>query len=127
METTAGKMPARSKRTFRSLLVLFFVVIIVVIIVVGKVAVLAVLGFLLIVVVIVFIGDKVEVDGMGLRNLEFRLAFRTTQDFAFFDFILVDIDFGGTFRAADHDLILRSVSRGVACNDATPHRSVLYT
>jgi hypothetical protein len=46
-------------------------------------------------------------DGMRLRNLELGLALGTTQDLAFFDFVFIDIDFGGTFRATNHGSILR--------------------
>ena len=45
--------------------------------------------------------------GMRLRNLELGFALGTTEDLALFDFIFIDIDFGGTFRAADHGSILR--------------------
>jgi len=46
-------------------------------------------------------------DGMDLRDLQLGLAFRATENLAFFDFIFVDVDFGGTFWAADHGSILR--------------------
>jgi len=83
------------------LLVFFFVFL--VIIVVNEVAVLSGLVFFFLVVLFVqIIGDEIQVDRMRLRNLEFRFAFRTTQDLALFDFIFVDIDFGGTFRATNH-------------------------
>ena len=46
-------------------------------------------------------------DGMRLRNLELGFALGTAKDLALFDFVFIDIDFGGTFRAADHGSILR--------------------
>jgi hypothetical protein len=55
------------------------------------------------------IGDEVQVDGMRLRNLEFGFALGTAQDLAFFDFVFVDVDFGGTFRATNHGSTLRTV------------------
>jgi len=39
-------------------------------------------------------------DGMDLRDFQFRLAFWATENLAFFDFVFVDVDFSGTFRAA---------------------------
>jgi hypothetical protein len=53
---------------------------------------------------IVIVGNAVEMDRMGLRNFEFGLALGATQDFPFFDFVFVDVDFSGTFRAANHGL-----------------------
>src|SRR5712672_3404663 len=67
----------------------------------------AVFGNFLLIVVIVIIGNDVQMDGMDLRDFQLGLAFRATENLAFFDFILVDVDFGGTFWAADHGSILR--------------------
>src|SRR6266404_4909391 len=67
--------------------------------------------FFLVVLFVLIIGDDVQVDGVRLRNLEFRLTLRTTQDLAFFDFVFVHIDFGGTFWTTDHGAILRRVVR----------------
>src|SRR5882757_2444016 len=66
-------------------------------------------NFLLLVlfVIIVIIGNDVQMDGMDLRDFQLGLALRATENLAFFDFILVDVDFGGTFWAADHGSILR--------------------
>src|SRR6266851_3657087 len=84
--------------------------------------------FLVVIVVVRIIGDKVQVDGMRLRNLEFGFALRTTQDLAFFDFVFVDIDFGGTFRATDHGSTLRTVDCKVEIRGPCPPLySVLYT
>src|SRR6266850_1359899 len=38
---------------------------------------------------------------MRLRDLEFRLTLGTTQDLAFFDFVFVHIDFGGTLELGE--------------------------
>src|SRR6266478_4575672 len=73
------------------------------------------------------IGDEVHVHGVRLRHLEFGLTLRTTQDLAFFDFIFVHIDFGGTFWTTNHGVILRRVVRKVAVAGRPPLRSVLYT
>jgi hypothetical protein len=101
-----------------SLLVLFFLIVGIVFVSVRQIAVFAVLG-LLILFVFVLVGNEVQVDGMRLRNLQLRFALGTTENLAFLDLVLVDIDFGGTFRAADHDFILRSGYRGVVYKDAT--------
>src|SRR5882762_5053272 len=65
---------------------------------------------LLVLFVIIIIGNDVQMDGMDLRDFQLGLAFRATENLAFFDFILVDVDFGGTFWAADHGSILRTWS-----------------
>src|SRR6266481_2589527 len=101
---------ARAGRGYPLLLVFFFLFF--VIIVVNEVAVFGDLAlFLLVVLFVLVIGDDVQVDGMCLRDLEFRLALRTTQDLAFFDFVFVHIDFGGTFWTTNHGAILRRVVR----------------
>ncbi len=109
------------------LLLVFFVFL--VIIVVDEIAVFSRLVFFFLVVLFIqIISDEVQVDGMRLRNLEFGFAFGTTQDFAFFDFVFVDIDFGGTFRATDHGSTLRIVVCRVGVRGPCPPLySVLYT
>ena len=44
---------------------------------------------------------------MRLRDLELGFALGTAENLALFDFVFIDIDFGGTFRAANHGSILR--------------------
>src|SRR5277367_1359154 len=85
------------------LFLLFFVVFL------GKVPVFGDFGLFLFffVILVLIIGDDVEVHGMGLGDLELRLAFGAAQNLAFFDFIFIDIDFRGAFRAADHGYVLR--------------------
>jgi hypothetical protein len=66
--------------------------------------------------------------GMRLRDLELGFTLGTAQDFAFFDFVFVHIDFGGTFRAADHGSILRrNVRRAAPQRLYRRHHGVLYT
>src|SRR5271168_4124220 len=65
--------------------------------------------------------------GMSLRYLELGLAFGTSQDFSLFDFVFVHVDFGGTFRAADHGSILRWILRMASRGFAPARCSVLYT
>src|SRR6266850_2112243 len=119
---------AREEGMRLSLLVFFFVLFLV-IIVVNEITVFGNLAlFFLVVLFIQIIGDKVHVHGVRLRHLEFGLTLRTTQDLAFFDFIFVHIDFGGTFWTTDHGVILRRVVRKVAVRGRPPPLcSVLYT
>src|SRR2546429_552300 len=99
------------------------------IIYVDEVAIHSGLFFVFLVVLCVRInGDEVEVDRMRLRDFEFGFAFGTTQDLAFFDFVFIDIDFGGTFRATDHGSPLRIVVCKVGVRGPyLPLCSVLYT
>src|SRR6266480_122505 len=109
------------------LLVVFFFVVLVII--VDEVAIFSSLAFIFLVVLFVrIIGDEIQVDGMRLRDFEFGFALGTTQDLAFFDFVFVDIDFGGTFRATDHGTTLRIVVCKVGVRGSCPPLcSVLYT
>src|SRR6266702_4774906 len=99
------------------LLVCFFVFLV---ILVEKVAIFAGLFFFLVLLFVQIIGDEVQVDGMRLRNLEFGFALGTTQDFAFFDFVFIDVDFGGTFGATNHGSILRTFVRKVGVQGTAP-------
>src|SRR5580704_5217842 len=107
-------------RTERSglLLVLFFFVVF--LFVFKEVAVLRGFFFLLVVFFIEVVGDEVEMHGMRLRDLELGFALGTAQDFAFFDFVFVHVNFGGTFRAADHGSILRSIVRWAGALQIVP-------
>jgi hypothetical protein len=91
--------------------VVFLVLFIILIIVAGVVAVFAalfVIIFLVLFVVIVQIfRDDVQMDGMRLRDFHLGFALGAAEDLAFFDFVFVHVDFGGTFGAADHVCILR--------------------
>jgi hypothetical protein len=84
--------------------------------------------FLVLFFFIQFIGDEVEVNGVCLRHFELGLALGATQNLAFFDFVFVDVDFGGTFRAADQGSILRKglLGSGVTRSASATVR-VLYT
>jgi hypothetical protein len=119
---------ARPSKPCPLLFVVFFVIL-VVIVIVDEVAIFPGLFFFVIVVFFVrIIGDEVQVDRMSLRNLEFGFTLRTTQDLAFFDFVFVDIDFGGTFRATNHGSTLRTVFFKVGVRGPSPPPcSVLYT
>jgi hypothetical protein len=84
--------------------------------------------FLVLFFLIQFIGDEVEVNGVGLRHFELGLALGATQNLAFFDFVFIDIDFGGTLRAADHGSILRKGFPGSGVTrSASATVRVLYT
>src|SRR6266436_5228793 len=105
------------------LLLLVFFLVFLVIIVVDKIAVFAGLVFFFFVRVI---GDEVQVDRMRLRNLEFGFALGTTQDLALFDFVFIDIDFGGTFRTTDHGSTLRTVFAKWGYKNRAHHRAAYY-
>jgi len=58
--------------------------------------------FFLVFLFVQILRNDIEVDGMGLRNFELRLALGTAQNLALFHFVFVHVDFGGTFGTADH-------------------------
>src|SRR5580765_7158822 len=64
--------------------------------------------------------------GMRLRDLQLGLALGTTQDFAFLDFVFIHVDFGGTFRAADHGTILRRNVRWAGPTDCAAAAMAYY-
>jgi hypothetical protein len=92
----------------RLLLVLFFFIVVVFLVFFEEIAVFRGFFFLIIIFIVEVVGNEVQMHGMRLGYLELGFALGTTQDFAFFDFVFVHVDFGGTFRAADHGSILRS-------------------
>jgi hypothetical protein len=111
-----------------SLIVLFLVVLFFLF---GEITVLAnlvlfVVFFVFVIVIIHIFGDDVQMDGMDLRDFQFGLALWATQNLAFFDFIFVDVDLGGTFRAADHGSILRTDIKVGAARTASAHRRAYY-
>jgi hypothetical protein len=95
---------------YRGLFFVFFLIVIFFIL--GEIAIFSDFLFLLLFVFIVIIGNDVQMDGMDLRDFQLRFAFWATENLAFFDFILVDVDLGGTFWAADHGSILRNWFKG---------------
>src|SRR6266849_4226621 len=125
----AARAQQDARRRGACLLLLVFFFVFFVIIIVDEVAIFPGLDFVFLVVLFVrVIGDEVQVDGMRLRDLEFGFALGTTQNLAFFDFVFVDIDFGGTFRATDHGSTLRTVVCKVGVRGPRPPLcSVLYT
>src|SRR6266478_28725 len=108
---------------------LFVFFLIVVFFIFGKVAVFGNFLFLVFVifVIIQIFGDDIQVDGMDLRHFQFGLALWTTQNLAFFDLVFVDVDFGETFRASDHDPSSVRDSKGRRRRLRAPLLSVLYT
>src|SRR4030088_804102 len=107
------------------LIVLFFIL--------RKVAIFS--NFALFVVFFIFVvihifGDDVQMDGMDLRDFQFGLALWATENLAFFDFVFVDVDFGGTFGTTDQGSILRTCNvyqRSAPLRPRAPPLSVLYT
>jgi hypothetical protein len=85
-----------------SFLVVFFVFLFF-FVVLEEIAVLAgVFAFAIFILVVKVLGDEVQVYRMGLRDLQLGFTLRATEDLALFHFVFVDVDFGGTLRAADH-------------------------
>jgi hypothetical protein len=105
---------------------LFVFFLIVIFLVLGEVAIFG--NFLLLFFVfIIIIGNDIQMDGMDLRDFQLGLALWATENLAFFDFILVDVDFGGTFRAADHGSILRKWFKvGAAWTTSTTVERIIY-
>jgi hypothetical protein len=107
--------------------VLFFFVVF--LIFVREIAVLR--GFFFVVlfffIIIEVVRDEVQMHGMRLGDLKLGFALGAAQDFAFFDFVFVHVDFGGTLRATDHGSILRSNVRRAGPYRLCRRHGVLYT
>jgi hypothetical protein len=119
----------RKMPRFLEVELLFVVFLIVLFFVLGKIAIfprfaLFVVFFVLIIIHI--FGDDVQMHGMDLRDFQFRLALWATENLAFFDFVFVDVDFSGTFRAADHGSILRTCIKSRRRQDCEHHRRAYY-
>src|SRR5262249_35543459 len=122
-------------KTRGSGVVVFLVLFVVFIVIAEMVAVLAaaftlVIVFLVVIIVIVEIfGDEIQMDRMSLRDFELGFTLGAAQDLAFFDFVFIDVDFSGTFGAADHVCILRGSERqvGAARIASTTVEQLLYT
>src|ERR1700730_6033456 len=84
--------------------------------------------FLFFFVFIQIFGDDVQMNRVYLRYLELGFTFRATEDLALLDFVFVDVDFGGTFWAADHGSILRSIVHkgSVARTSSTTVQRIIY-
>ena len=106
---------------------LFFVVLVDQIAVFFLFSVIFVVVFFVIIVVVAVFRDDVEVNRVDLRNFHFDLAFWAAEDFAFLDFVLVNVDFSGTFGAANHGNILRKIVGPMHAGERTSMSSVLYT
>jgi hypothetical protein len=61
-----------------------------------------ILRLLVLFILIIIVGDGVYLDRMDLNDFHLRLTLGTRQDFAFFHFIFVDINFSSAFRTPDH-------------------------
>src|SRR5260370_2641630 len=126
MRQAEKKMPG-----FLKVELLFVVFLIVLFFVLGNIAIFSRCGLFVVFFVFVIIhvfGDDVQMDGMDLRDFQFRLALWATENLAFFDFVFVDVDFSGTFRAADHGSILRTcIKKSAPPGLRAPPSSVLYT
>ena len=80
-----------------------------------------------VVIFLLVVGNDVQVNGMRLRNFQLRFALWATQDLAFFHFIFIDINFGGTLRAANHGSILhRFVGPAATRSPLTAVKRIIY-
>jgi hypothetical protein len=61
-------------------------------------------GFFIVFLILV-IGDNDEVHGMSLRDFELGITFGAAQNFAFFHFIFVEIDFGVAIGTSGHVIL----------------------
>ena len=101
------------------LILLFFFLVVVFFIFLQQIAFLGAFRFILVILIVLIIRNEIEVHGMRLGDFEFRFALGTAQNLPFFNFIFIDIDFRGTFRATDHGTILRIVFRERGVNNST--------
>jgi hypothetical protein len=125
-----AKVACRTVRRAGLGVVVFLVLFIVVFFLFRLVGGLVFFVFIVVVIVIIVIfRDNVEMHGMRLRDFELGLAFGAAEDFALFHFVLVDVDFSGTFGAADHVGILRRDNGkvGAAGIASTTVEQLLYT
>src|SRR5580658_5818801 len=60
------------------------------------------LFFVFVVVLFIFLDDD-EMHGMRLRHFQLDVALRAAEDFAFLDFVFVQINFGVAFRTSGHE------------------------
>src|ERR1019366_3864676 len=78
--------------------VFFFVIVRYIVPILGLFLFLVVFFFLFVIV----IGDGIDFDGMDLHDFHFGFALGTGQDFAFLDFVFVNVNFSSAFRAPYH-------------------------
>src|SRR5271156_5189282 len=99
MTRQAEKMRAGSARP--KLSDLFFVLVIVLFIFLDA----GLFLFFFVVIIFVF-GDDDEMHGMRLGHFQLDVALRAAEDFAFLDFVFVQINFGVAFRTSGHEISL---------------------
>ncbi len=102
------------------LVVLFFVF-------AGKIFVVAQIAFrfVLVFLFVQIVRNQVQVDGMRLRYFQLRFAFGAAQNLAFFHFVFIDVNLGGTFGTANHGDDLRYLcENGGSTALATLHRII---
>jgi hypothetical protein len=124
------RLTNRRRGSFRRLLLVFFFHFLFLVVLVDEVGLFALfflIIFFVVVIVVSFFGDEIEMDGMGLRDFELGFALGAAEDFAFLDFVLIDVDFCGTFGAANHGNILRKMVGPTRTGKHASMTSVLYT
>jgi hypothetical protein len=91
-------------------LLIFFVLVVFVVVPILIIFVRIFFVFLEVVQIVFFfdlIGDRVQSHRVSLRNLEFGLALRASEDFALFHFVFVHIKLCGTIWTPKHGPNLR--------------------
>jgi len=106
-------MPEELRNGLNVLFVFFLVVVILIKFV-------PILRLLFLFILIVVFRDGIDLHGMDLNDFHLGFALGTRQDFAFFHFIFVDVNFSSAFRTPDHGENLLGERIG------SPTASVLY-
>jgi hypothetical protein len=76
---------------------------------------------IIVVVLVVFFVDGLEFDGSDTRHFEVGAAVRAADQIALVDIEFVDFDFGITFRAGGHYMLLAGDAPLRAARDPKPH------
>jgi hypothetical protein len=99
----AGMAKLPDAKATELLLEILFIFAVFLVILGGRFVVLLVV-FLFFVFILVFIVRKDnQMDGVSLRHFQFDIAFRTRENLAFFDFVLIQINFGVALGTSCHD------------------------
>jgi len=84
----------------RSNVLFFFLVFLIVIVIL--IQIILVVRILVLIFVVIVIRNGIDLDGMNLHDFHFGFALSTGQDFAFLDFVFININFGTALRTTDH-------------------------
>jgi len=127
-EVRRSKGERRFRKKSKSGSNLFFFVFLFVIVL----KVVPILGLFLFFLFVLVIGDGIDLDGMNLHDFHFGFALEAGQDFAFLDFVFVNVNFSCAFRTPDHggnllgDRVRGRLWRKTREFQDTPAAEVLY-